>query len=288
MSKKTTTSRRKEQFDLNEALLVGVIVKLWGRDDVLARLRVSTRGLASEPDDANSCYVTLRIPGGKIRGKDISLQPGDIVEATGYLTHTVFDESILKFLDAAGRRTFLEDNTPQEDLAAWQNIMFRRSNIMFNVQDLKLLDEKTEPEIVNHIVFEGILASATSIEGDRYLRLAVYDRQTSSSEEKNRRGLPIRFAHYISVKLPEGKAGGREVNAEPKTRMRVSGEIRDHGWSRSLHEALLRTGDERVIAMMQRLPNADELHEIKAQLEAGYVEASAVIVYSPAPRRGEV
>ena len=65
-----------------------------------------------------------------------------------------------------------------------------------------------------------------------------------------------------------------------KDRLRVTGELHDHGYRRTLHEMLLGTGSTAVTDLLQRLPNADELHTISAQQESLHVVASAVIVYA--------
>jgi len=65
----------------------------------------------------------------------------------------------------------------------------------------------------------------------------------------------------------------------------VTGAVRDRGYQQTLHEALLRTGDSSVVELMQRLPNAQMLHEIAAQMESGHVEVSAVIVYASTRRK---
>ena len=290
---------RDEQFDMNTACVTGTIQKIWGRnEDVFSRLRISLRGQAVETDDAQSCYVNLRFPGGTVPGQDLSLQPGDAVQVTGYLTHNEFDESIRKFLEAAGKPEFL-DNAPPDDLPAWQAIVFKRVNTTFNVESLILLDDNQKAAgkapTINRVVLEGIAAREwththgenNSEEGreDRYLRLAVYDRHTRVTNEKGNFGRPRRKPHYITLLLSGGKVAGREVVARLKDRLRVTGAVRDRGYRQTLHEALLRTGDSSVIELMQRLPNAQTLHEIAAQMESGHVEASAVIVYASTASR---
>jgi hypothetical protein len=301
MSKPSPARRQRpgEQFDKNTACVTGTIQKIWGRDeDVFARLQISLRGQAVETDDTQSCYINLRFPDGTVPGQDLSLQPGDAVQVTGYLTHNEFDESIRKFLEAAGKPEFL-DNVPPDDLPAWQDIVFKRVNTMFNVEALVMLDENQkvagQAPTINRVVFEGIVAREwththgenNSEEGreDRYLRLAVYDRHTRVTKEKGNFGRPRRKPHYITILLPGGKAAEREVVVRLKDRLRVTGAVRDRGYRQTLHEVLLRTGDSSVIELMQRLPNAQMLHEIAAQMESGHIEASAVIVYASTRRK---
>jgi hypothetical protein len=291
MSKPSNARQRRpdEQFDMNTACVAGTIQKIWGRGgDVYARLRVSLRGQAAEIDDAQSCYLNLRFPGGSVQGQDLSLQPGDAVQTTGYLTHNEFDETIRKFIETAGKPEFLE-NVPPDDLPAWQATVFKRVNTMLNVESLALLEEhgkaNGQDPTINRVVFEGVVAREWTHGEDRYLRLAVYDSHTPVTKEKGNYGRPRRKPHYITVLFPGGKAAGRKVTARLKDRLRVTGAVRDRGYRQTLHEALLRTGDSSVIELMQRLPNAQTLHEISAQMESGHVEASAVIVYASTRRK---
>jgi hypothetical protein len=282
--KKKAYRNEDEQFDLNSATVVGTVQKIWGRTgDVFARLRVSRRGLVVEIDDTQSGYINVRFPDGMVNGQDLSLQPGDAVQVQGYLTHAEFDESIRKFLETAGEPDFL-DNVPPDDLPGWRAIKFKRVNIMFNAEKMMILDKAARPTVINRMTFEGIVAREWPIGDDHYLRLAVYDEKAPLAHEQGNFGRPRRLPHYITVQFPGGKVAGREVVVRLKDRLRVTGEIRDQGWQRTLHEALLRTGAESPIDLMQRLPNADKLQTISAQLESGYVEATAVIVYTPTSR----
>ena len=279
--------RSGEQFDMNSASLAGVVQKLWGRGgDVFARLRVSRRGQLVETDDIQSSLINLRFANGMVGESDLSLQPGDVVRVTGYLSHNEFDETIRKFLEAAVKPDFLE-SVPPEDLAAWQAIAFKRVNTMFNVETLGLLDStKPEGNLINRVVLEGVLAQQWTHAEDVYLRLAVYNQHTPVTGEEGNFGRPRRRPHYITALLPGGKiTGGREVQVHVKDRLRVTGELHDQGYRRSLHELLLATGNSSVTDLLQRLPNAGDLHSISAQQESLHVVASAVIVYASAGSR---
>ena len=279
--------RPDEQFDMNSATLAGVVQKLWGHNgDVFARLRVSRRGQLVEMEDAQSSLINLRFANGMVGEKDLSLQPGDVVRVTGYLSHSEFAETIRNFLEAARKPDFLE-NVPKEDLAAWQAITFKRVNTMFNVETLDLLDSKKPVVgVINRVVLEGPVAKQWTHSEDVYLRMAVYDQHTRVTKEKGNYGRPRRLPHYLTIVLPGGKTiGGKEVVANVKDRLRVTGELHDHGYRRTLHEMLLGTGSSAVTDLLQRLPNADELHTISAQQESLHVVASAVIVYASAGSR---
>jgi len=279
--------RPDEQFDMNSATLAGVVQKLWGHNgDVFARLRVSRRGQLVETEDAQSSLIILRFANGMVGENDLSLQPGDAVRVAGYLSHSEFAETIRNFLEAARKPDFLE-NVPKEDLSAWQAITFKRVNTMFNVDTLDLLDSKKPGVgVINRVVLEGPIAKHWTHSEDVYLRMAVYDQHTRVTKEKGNYGRPRRLPHYLTIVLPGGKStGGREVVANVKDRLRVTGELHDHGYRRTLHEMLLGTGSTAVMDLLQRLPNADELHALSAQQESLHVVASAVIVYASAGSR---
>lgn len=280
--------RSKEQFDLNSVTLTGVVQKLWGRSqDVYARLRVSQRGLAAEPEDAQACYVTLRFPDGNVAGAPLTLQPETLVRVCGYLTHTHVDESLRKFLEAAHAPEFLE-HAPPEDLEAWRAVVFRRGSAVLNVLGLELSGGPLQA--CNQAALEGIVSRtwqyARSDRLDLFARLAVYDPHTRIDESQpGNFGRPRRRPHYVNVLFPDGKVAGHELRLAEKSRLRVSGELRDQGQKVSLHEALLRTGDPKVIELISRLPCADDLHEISAQWESLHLLAQAVIVYTAGSRR---
>jgi hypothetical protein len=272
---------------MNSATLAGVVQKLWGHNgDVFARLRVSRRGQLVELEDVQSSYINLRFANGMVGENDLSLQPGDMVRVAGYLSHSEFDETIRNFLEAARKPDFLE-NIPKEDLTAWQAIMFKRVNTMFNVETLELLDsKKPEAGVIDRVVLEGPVAKQWTHSEDVYLRMAVYDQHTRVTKEIGNYGRPRRLPHYLTILMPGGKTtGGREVVASLKDRLRVTGELHDRGYRRTLHEMLLATGSSAVMDLLQRLPNADELHAISAQQESLHVVASAVIVYASAGSR---
>ena len=293
-------AKYKEHFDLNGVQVIGTVQKLWGRgSDVFARLRVSTRGKIEEAEDAFSYYINLRFPEGEVQGTPVSLSPGIPIRVAGFLTHTQYQERILKFLDAAGASNFLE-NTPDEDRKAWSQIRFRRRNAMLNVLgvqwvgtdvqlgDVSLLKEYGEAK--NKVNLEGIVAKVWEYphsEGVHlFIRIACYDKYTPTvSGQEDRFGRPRRKPHYLTVKIPDGKVNGIPIRLEKKLRVRVTGKMADQGGRSTLREQLLDMGSEEIIALMGRLPNADKLSEIGAQHSSLHVEAEALIVYS-AVRKG--
>lgn len=267
-----------EQFDINQVNLAGKIIRVWGRaDDVYARLRVSNRGWLVEEDDAQSTYVTLRLPQGMVAGKAVTLGAGDVVKLSGFLTQHQIEISLRRFLDAAGEMEFIE-SVPPQDAPAWHAIVLRRNSNVLNVRTLANASAGEEAK-VNHVVLEGIVARRWDYprddKVDRFVRLAIYDRWTRTMGGPYRRGLPRRLAHYVNVLLPDGL---REP--KPKQRLRVTGELRDRGRRVTLHEVLLGTGKAEIAELIQRLPYAERLHTIRAQWESLHVQAEAVILYS--------
>lgn len=292
--------RPSETFDLNTTQVAGVVQKLWPRSgDVYARLRISIRGRLMEEDDAQAIYVNLRFPMGQVNNQPITLQPGDAIRVSGFLTHNEYFETIHHFLQAAHADSFLE-GVPAEDLPAWQAITFRRVNIMFNVRGLalikpdgkvapgpQLIEEEDELSMVdgkalNQVAVEGIVARRWEYADHLFMRLAVYDRFTPLQRGGNtgNRGRPRRKPHYITIRFLDGKVAGRSVMAQLKNRLRITGTIGEQATKVTLHQALLETGKEEVIALLGRLPNADKLQEIQAQQESLYVNALSLVAYS--------
>jgi hypothetical protein len=282
---------------MNNVTVAGVLQKLWGRGrDVFARLRVSQRGLLAEPEDVHACYVTLRFPEGSVGGKPVTLQPNATVRVNGFLTHTEIDETIRKFLEAAGVPDLLND-VPPEDLDAWREIGFRRRSAVLNVLSLAMLDtegqvleaagqgDEMSLDILNQAALEGVIAQTWEYQRnggvDRFARLAVYDCHTRTEDREGNFGRPRRKPHYITVLFPAGKTtGGHEVQVSEKSRIRVVGELHDLGQRVTLHDALTRTGKSHIMELIQRLHGAERLHDISTQWETIHVRAGAVIVYT--------
>ena len=143
----------------------------------------------------------------------------------------------------------------------------------------------TESKENNNISLEGIVARLWEYphkEGVHlFARLACYDKWTPTVPGKaDHFGRPRRKPHYLTVKLPDGKAGGVPVKLEKKMRVRVTGKMADQGGRVTLRENLLDMGSEEVIQLMGRLPNADRLADISAQQKSLHIEAEALVVYS--------
>jgi hypothetical protein len=283
-----------EIFDMNIARAAGLVVRLWPNGgDVYARLCL-LRG-ETQPADSRAIYATLRFPGGKIKEQPISLQEGESINVSGYLTHNEYFETIQHFLKNARQSDFLE-KVPTNDLPAWQAITFRRVNILLNVRGFQAgIDEiaipgtkgseeqeNKTPKRGSEIVLEGIVARQWEYADNLFTRLAVYDRYTPIERggKSNYRGRPRRKPHYITVRFSEKKVADRIVAFTLKDRLRVTGTIGNQNTRLTLHQALFETGCSEVIELLGRLPNADRVHEIKAEQESIHIEASSLIRYS--------
>jgi hypothetical protein len=289
-----------ETFDLNTARVAGVILKLWPRNgDVFARLRISTHGHPAEVEDPPAAYCNLRFPEGKANNQPISLQTGDAIRATGYLTHNEYFETIHRFLQDARTPTFLKA-VPPEDLNTWQAVTFRRVNMMLNVRGLvcpgpdgtagqgfQLAETEDaaslkDPTVVNQVALEGIVARSWEYADHRFVRLAVYDRFTpiARGNQIGKHGRPRRKPHYITIRFSEGKVAGRPITIRLKDRIRLTGAIGQQATRVTLHQALLETGNSEVVDLLSRLPNADQCQEIATLQESLHIDAGSLIAYT--------
>jgi len=285
-----------ERFDLNTVTLSGVIRSVWGGGvDVFARLCMSTRGNLVEEDDKYAVYATLRFANGMVAKKPISIQKGSVLRVRGYLTHREYNETLRKFLDDAHASSFF-DLVPDEDLAFWRSLAFRRQNGIVNV--LEMMTLATDGGVLQRYGFEDYVEdlNCANVEGivartweyphgtavDLFARLAVYDEHTPIDPKRDGNfGKARRMAHYITVRFPEGKtASGSVVHLKIKARVRINGELRDKSQVVTLRSELLRTGRNIVPIMMGRVKNAERMNEITNQQESLHILANAVVVYS--------
>ena len=294
MKKNSNTKKRmpsgvSEQFDLNLATVAGTIMKLWGRNrDVFLRLRISLRGDVQELEDAQSCYVTVRIPNGMIGGRLITLQPGVVVRVEGYLTHANYEETLRRFLNVAGEESFLKKNVPPEDVEAWRSIQFKRQNAILNAIKIEpVVEKKTDrDDVLNIADLEGVIAKTWEYPRDQkidqFIRIAIYDEFAPVMEGRQGNfGRPYRQPHYVNILLPDGKTSdGIKIKVKAKQRIRVRGEFRDQGRKVTLREALFTLGSNQVAELMSRVINSEAMDDIAIQQESLHVLASAVIVYN--------
>jgi len=291
----TQTRAAAEQFDLNSVKLAGTIIKLWGRNrDVFVRLRVSLRGVLRETEDVHSCYVNLRIADGLVKDTPVTLQVNDVVRISGYATHVRYDETLRRFLSAAGESNFIEEHVPPDDQDAWRSIAFSRQNAIVNVLDLHLIPPASESgrkksssevvEAVNFVDLEGIVANLWEYPRDavidRFVRIAVYDEHAPAGRGIGNFGRVLRLPHYINILFRGGRtSAGKDIVLKKKQRLRVRGEFCDQGQVTSLHESLMGLGSTSIVECMQRVDNPELLYQISLQQESLHVLAKAVVVY---------
>lgn len=284
-----------EQFDLNTVKLAGTIIKLWGRNrDVFVRLRVSLRGVLRETEDVHSCYMNLRIADGLVKDSPVTLQVNDVIRITGYATHVRYDETLRRFLNAAGEPNFIEEHVPLDDREAWRAIAFSRQNAIVNVLDLHLIPAASESgkkknssevvEVVNFVDMEGIVANLWEYPRDavidRFIRIAVYDEHAPAGRGTGNFGRVLRLPHYINILFPGGRTStGKDIVLKKKQRLRVRGEFCDRGQVTTLHESLMGLGSSLIAECMQRVDNPELLHQITLQQESLHLLAKAVVVY---------
>lgn len=285
-----TRNSAPEQFDLNLVQIAGVIVKLWGRSrDVFVRIRVSLRSVLYETEDAHACYVNLRVPDGIVKGSPVTLQTDEVIQVHGYATHVRYDETLRRFLSAAGEPNFIENHVPLDDQEAWRAIQFSRQNAIVNVLDLHAVpvdaDAAKKPvEVMNFVDMEGIVANLWEYPRDNaidlFARIAVYDEHAPAGKGTRNFGRVVRLPHYINILFPGGKtSAGRQMMLKKKQRVRVRGEFRDKGRQVSLHESLLGLGSPIIVDMMQRVHHPELLQQIILQQESLHILANAVVVY---------
>jgi hypothetical protein len=271
-----------ELFDLNTVTITGEAIGLWGRNgDVFVRLRVQP---LLSPPAADFIFVNVRISNGELNGSPVTLQKGDLLKVTGYIRQNAFTETIRNVLDAAGKIDFLDQNVPPEDLAAWRSISFKRQNALVEAVKIERLAEIQAP--VNTIDVEGIVSKVWTYSrgevSDVFVRLAVYDEHTIETDHEGNWGRKRRIAHYVNALFVEGKplSASEPVQLKAHQRIRVRGELRDRWSSSNLHQMLVETGDKRVIELLQKVPNKEDLQFIKCQHEHLHILVNAAVVYS--------
>ena len=83
-------------------------------------------------------------------------------------------------------------------------------------------------------------------------------------------GLPRRQAHYITIRLPEGRTpDGSAVKFEVKDKVRVTGYVHDMPYRQSLHSFLTR------LKQIDRIKEDD--HDIRVYRLATYLTVASLI-----------
>ena len=258
-----------EHFDANQVALAGTITRIWARGaDIYARLD------ARPADEDNSLptalRATLRLAGGQINGQEVTLLKGDRVRVLGYLADSTLDERLEDFLKKAGKLDWLKE---MPELAATQ-AQARRNMTCLIPESLERL---SAPAQLNTARLEGVVVKCWDFNHSRFARLAVYDKNTRLSDEIGKNGLPRRTPHYVNIFFPQAQVGGREILLHAKERIRVSGQLVDRPYSEELRTFLL---DAKQAEVLSRLPNSDDVAELRIRRSSGMVQVEAMIVFS--------
>jgi hypothetical protein len=261
-----------EKFDLNHFQISGQVQRVWslGQDVVLRLLAAGPfQALAEGP----GCRYTLLIPHGCVQGAPVTLMKGDWITAGGYLKDMPYVESGRQFAEKTRKGERL-----LADIPALADVVSERMATYCVVQalDFHLPAGEALPP-VNAVTVEGLISTIWKREEQYYLRLAVYDRFTRTTDKTGKHGRPWRQAHYLSVHLVDGKVGGRPVNLQEKDRVRVIGHLNERHYSESLGLFLLRT---RQIGLLSEAPDADQLREIRAPRVSTYLMADSLVQFT--------
>jgi hypothetical protein len=257
-----------ERFDHNEVELTGLVSKIWARStgDVFARLIIG-ECTDEEQDDPEpetvDARLTLQLPNGKVNDQDISLCKGDRLHITGYLSDFTQWESLRDFLLKA-RQPGLIERIPE--LAPAISAQVKRMLTCVIPETLEVLDIKAGAYLAQSTArLEGVVARVWEYGGHLFVRLAVYDRHTLTTQTPGNYGRERRIPHYVTVQFTNEQVDGRGVNLKPKDRIRVSGTLGSRVYSENLRTFLLNAHKADVLANLSDGQAPDEVWTAYAQ-----------------------
>jgi hypothetical protein len=251
-----------ERFDANQVEFSGVVTKIWSRSsgDVFARIMI---GDFSEKEEDNSepgavdARLTLRLPNGQVNGQDISLLKGDALHVTGYLSDITQYETLREFLLKI-RQLDLIERIPE--LAPAINAQVKRLLTCVFPVTLEVLDPGTvEYPIQCTARLDGVVARVWEYGGHLFVRLAVYDQHTLTTNIAGNNGRGRRIPHYITVQFTNAKVDGRGVKLKTRDRIRVSGPLGSRVYSECLRSFLLSAHKANVLANLSDGQAPDEV-----------------------------
>ena len=260
-----------EKFDLNRTQVSGIVQRIWDYgEDIFVRLEFY-------PDeDRPPRYVTLKIPDGMLDGEFVTIQPGELIQAEGYLEDVPYLESMREFFSDAKAKAFYADT---EQAAEWQQIEIERVGTQMVVTTLASLSQ--DPRL-NSVTIQGIVTRSWKGGADLFARLAVYDANTEILQAGGNGRWPKRKPHYITVRIIKGELDGRKIALNARNRIRVSGVLHIHFYRQSLPKILERAGKA---ALIETLPaHADAISALRDSL---YVVANSLIVFASQPRKSK-
>ena len=253
----------REKFDLNQVRLSGKVQRMWASpDDADVIIRLSLR---STDDKLNR--ATLKLPGGSVNGKLVTLMRGDRINVAGYLIDAPYTETGAQFVGKSYKRDLAKDVPGLADIVA------ERMATYVIVQSLEF-----EEADCNEVTIEGLVTKTWVKEKHLFVRLAIYDQYAMSDNGRSgKRGHSWRKPHYVSLQFPDGKVDGREVKLNDKDRIRVNGYIRESHYSESLALFLMRN---KKIGLLNDVPNADDVRNVRSPRVATYVIVDSMLQFT--------
>ena len=262
------TPQTTERFDINQARVSGAVQRVWSSGpDILLRLLVDGGG-----EDASD-RLTLMLPGGCVHEQPVTLMKGDRIMVTGHLQDAPYTETGRQFAEKTRKGEQLLAELP--GLAEISSERMATYLVVHDLEHLAAALQSTAP--VNDVTIEGVVAKVWSKQEHVFVRLAIYDSHTRTTEKPGKNGRPWRQAHYISIHFPDGQVGGRRINLKEKDRVRVKGRLSERRYSESLGLYLMRA---RKIVLLSTAANADVLREIRTPRVATYVQADSIIQFT--------
>jgi len=262
----------KEQFDINRCTVGGIVQKIWGRDnDIFLRLI-----FLPDPEKPNR-YLTTRLPGGTVNGKLVSLQPGDRIRVSGYLSDEPYTETIREFLWDARKKKL------QNDLGEkLEKVRVKRIGTRLDVLELERLKPDAQPTGAD-VSLQGVIVKTWESGTDLAARLGSYDPHTEiisnngSGHRTGRKKWPRRKPHYITIRFLDGKADGQPVRLKKRNRIRLSGSLQIHFYKETLRDILIRA---QAADLIGELDGIDPDHVFAIRSSAYVVVNSAIVLAS--------
>ena len=274
----TTTfpfSLPQERFDTNQVALSGAITRIWARgSDVFARLDTGNSIEAGDDQSEVVYRATLLFPGGRITGQEVSLLKGDCLNLSGYLVDINQSESLQDFLRKAEKPELLDEiqsyGIPETALDA----RARRSMTCVIAENL---DHLSAAVALNSVCLEGVIARVWDYDRHRFARLAVYDRNTLTTNQEGKNGRPRRIPHYVTVQFLDGQVSGRPVSLKVKDRIRASGYLVDRPYSEDFRNFLLDTHQAEILS---KIPNSDDVADLRIRRSSACVIVQTMIQFT--------
>ena len=261
-----------ERFDMNQTQVAGIVQRIWDYgEDIFIRLEFI-------PDeDHPPRYITLKIPGGMIDGEFVSIQPGEHIQVEGYLSDAPYTESIGEFFRDAKARPFFEDT---DQTKAWEQIEIERVGTQVVVTTLAPVSNALH---LNTVTIQGVVARTWKGGADTFARLAIYDRHTEITGHNEKKDLPRRKPHYVTVRILGGEVDGRKVMIQKRNRLRASGQLHIHFYRQTLPQILERADKPELIETIPA--QADGIYAVRDSL---YVIGNSVVVFAKRKTRQPV